>query len=120
MLRLFTNPILYLVYFFGLIGFAAIMEALRLLKIVPRPSVVGQVTRANISMTAIHGTFVVISGLNVGIASPVFTFMPPRIGRFSFGMILLETLTFAYLIYWNGWVRNKILGIIGQATTDRR
>jgi hypothetical protein len=77
------------------------------------------VQRGPQSLKIIHGTFVVITVINLGIAQVVFPFLPPRISRFSFVMIIFETLAWAYLVYVNAWTRNKLIGLVQWAATDR-
>lgn len=116
MLHIFVNEILYLVYFFGLIGFLVFAEFRRRREMAQRP---GEVTRASTSLAIIHGTFIVITIINLGIAQIVFPLLPTRISRFAFAMMLIETAIWAYLIYLNGWLRNKLIGLVGTAGRDR-
>jgi hypothetical protein len=126
MWHLLTNQIAYLIYFVLLI---LIAFGLAIIPHLP-PRLTGNtgnmvvtvdatVQRGPQSLKIIHGTFVVITVINLGIAQVVFPFLPPRISRFSFVMIIFETLAWAYLVYVNAWTRNKLIGLVQWAATDR-
>lgn len=126
MWQVFTNQIAYLFYFFSLIGIAIGLEVIRYLpsrRTVNTGSMAlsvnASVKRGAVSLQIIHGTFVVITAINIGIAQVVFPFLPPRINRFSFVMMVLETFAWAYLVYLNGWARNKLMRLVQWAATDR-
>lgn len=112
-----TNQVAYLIYFSGLIGIALLLELLRRLG---RLAAAGEATRGPTSMGIVHGTFVVITVINIGIAQIIVPLLGQTITRFAFLMMVLETVAWAYVIYWNGWSRNKIIGIVNAAATDRR
>lgn len=71
-------------------------------------------------MAVLHNfAFVVIAALNLGIGQIVFPNLPPRITRFSFAIIVLETAAWAYIFYANPWTRSKIFRIAEAATIEK-
>jgi hypothetical protein len=128
-MRLFTNQVLYLFYFFGLILYVVFRIALesgrRWYKRHFRATGTGlfvqeQVKRGDPYMNKLHGAAsILIVALNVGIGQIVFAELPQRIARFSFFMMVVETLALFYICYFDSLGRRTIMKVVVAVTMER-
>jgi hypothetical protein len=117
-----SNAVLYPVYLFALItAFIAAIIRSRLPANLPAGAAAlanATVKRGDTSMGVFHGTFLIITGINLGIAQVVIPYLPPAMQSFSFLMMLVEIGIWGYLVYRDDWTRNRIIGLVKIKAPD--
>jgi hypothetical protein len=107
---LFSNEFMYLGYIAVLLGGVIVSEVRHCAK---RISGHASPTRTDADMSIMHGEFIVITGINLGIGQIVFQYMPDYIQELAFLLVMIETFAWACLIYRDDWFSRRLIWLLG-------
>jgi hypothetical protein len=109
-MKLLSNEFLYLGYLGLLLAGAVVSEvrhgARRLLGS-------AAARRSEGEMSVIHGEFIVITGINLGVGQITFQYLPGYLQELAFLLVMVETLAWACLIYRDDWFSRKLIRLLG-------
>jgi hypothetical protein len=109
-MHLVSNESLYLGYL-GLLLAGAVVSELRH----GAKRILGHAAarRSEAEMSVIHGEFIVITGINLGVGQITFQYMPEYLQQLAFLLVVIETLAWACLIYRDDWFSRKLIRLLG-------
>jgi len=105
-----SNEFLYLGYVGVLLAGAVISEVRHGAK-----RILGRANprRSEAEMSVIHGEFIVITGINLGIGQITIQYMPEYVQKLAFLLVAVETLSWACLIYRDDWFSRGLVRLLG-------